>query len=119
MKGNPAVPRILKRAGVEYLFCFPSTPPIEARAREGIRPILARTERTVLSMADGYTRVHNGRKTGVCAFQRASGSENAYGGVAQVFSDSTPVLILPGGNPRRRQHVPYSFDATDHFRTTT
>ena len=119
MKGNAAVARILKREGVEYLFCFPSNPLIEACAREGIRPILARTERTVLAMADGYTRVHNGRKIGVCAFQRASGSENTFGGVAQVFSDSTPVLILPGGNPRRRQHIPYSFDATDHFRTTT
>jgi len=119
MKGNAAVARILKREGVEYLFCFPSNPLIEACAVEGIRPILARTERTVLSMADGYTRVHNARKIGVCAVQRASGSENTFGGVAQVFSDSTPVLILPGGNPRRRQYVPYSFDAKDHYRNTT
>ncbi|MDP8921379.1 MAG: thiamine pyrophosphate-requiring protein [Chloroflexota bacterium] len=119
MKGNAAVARILKREGVEFLFCFPSNPLIEACAREGICPILARTERTVLAMADGYTRVHNGRKIGVCAVQRASGSENTFGGVAQVYSDSTPILVLPGGNPRRRQHVPYSFDATDHYRNTT
>jgi len=119
MKGNAAIARILKREGVEYLFCFPSNPLIEACAVEGIRPILARTERTVLSLADGYTRVHNGRKIGVCAVQRASGSENTFGGVAQVFSDATPVLILPGGNPRKRQYVPYSFDARDHYRNTT
>ena len=96
MKANAAIARLLKREGVEYLFCYPSNALIEACAVEGIRPILARTERTVLAMADGYTRVHNGRKIGVCCFQRASGSENMFGGVAQVISDTTPVLVLPG-----------------------
>jgi thiamine pyrophosphate-dependent acetolactate synthase large subunit-like protein len=119
MKAVAAIARILKQEGVEHLFCFPSNPLIEACAVEGIRPILARTERTVLAMADGYTRVHNGRRIGVCVVQRASGLENTFGGVAQVFSDSTPVLILPGGNPRSRQGVPYSFDAKDHYRNTT
>ncbi|MFN8525791.1 MAG: thiamine pyrophosphate-requiring protein [Chloroflexota bacterium] len=119
MKGVAAVARILKREGVEYLFCYPSNPLIEACAVEGIRPILARTERTALSMADGYTRVHNGTKLGVCVVQRASGSENTFGGVAQLYSDATPVLLLPGGNPRRRAGVRYSFDARDHYRNTT
>ena len=54
MKANQAIAaRLLKREGVEYLFCYPSNSLIEACAVEGIRPILARTERTVLSMADG------------------------------------------------------------------
>ncbi|MCC7372281.1 MAG: thiamine pyrophosphate-requiring protein [Chloroflexi bacterium] len=119
MKANTAIARILKREGVEYLFCYPSNTLIEACAVEGIRPILARTERTVLSMADGYTRMHNGRKIGVCCFQRASGSENMFGGVAQVFSDNTPILVLPGGNPRTQHGVPYSFEAKDHYRNTT
>ena len=119
MKANAAIARLLKREGVEYLFCYPSNTLIEACAVEGIRPILARTERTVLAMADGYTRVHNGRKIGVCCFQRASGSENMFGGVAQVFSDNTPILVLPGGNPRHQAGVPYSFDAKDHYRNTT
>src|SRR4051812_31336848 len=119
MKANQAIARLLKREGTEYLFCYPSNTLIEACAVEGIRPILARTERTALSMADGYTRVHNARKIGVCAVQRASGSENTFGGVAQLFSDSTPVLILPGGNPRTESGVPYSFDAKDHYRNTT
>ena len=70
----------------------------------GDPPILARTERTVLSMADGYARMHNGKKIGVCCFQQASGSENMFGGVAQVMSDNTPILILPGGNQHRAGH---------------
>src|SRR5688572_8796320 len=119
MKANQAIAKLLKREGVEYLFCYPSNTLIEACAVEGIRPILARTERTVLAMADGYTRVHNGKKIGVCCFQRASGSENMFGGVAQVFSDNTPVLILPGGNRRTEQGIPYAFDAKDHYRNTT
>jgi acetolactate synthase-1/2/3 large subunit len=119
MKANAAIARLLKQEGVEYLFCYPSNALIEACAVEGIRPILARTERTVLSMADGYTRMHNGKKIGVCCFQRASGSENMFGGVAQVMSDNTPILILPGGNRRNEQGVPYAFDAKDHYRNTT
>jgi len=119
MKANQAIARILKREGVEYLFCYPSNSLIEACAVEGIRPILARTERTVLSMADGYTRMHNGKNIGVCCFQRASGSENMFGGVAQVMSDNTPILILPGGNRRTEQGIPYAFDAKDHYRNTT
>jgi thiamine pyrophosphate-dependent acetolactate synthase large subunit-like protein len=119
MKANTAIAKILKQEGVEYLFCYPSNTLIEACAVEGIRPILARTERTVLAMADGYTRMHNGKKIGVCCFQRASGSENMFGGVAQVMSDNTPVLILPGGNRRNETGIPYSFDAKDHYRNTT
>jgi acetolactate synthase I/II/III large subunit len=119
MKANQAIARLLKREGVEYLFCYPSNALIEACAVEGIRPILARTERTVLAMADGYTRMHNGKKIGVCCFQRASGSENMFGGVAQVMSDNTPILILPGGNRRTEQGTPYAFDAKDHYRNTT
>lgn len=119
MKANQAIAKLLKREGVEYLFCYPSNSLIEACAVEGIRPILARTERTVLSMADGYTRMHNGKKIGVCCFQRASGSENMFGGVAQVLSDNTPILILPGGNRRNEQGTPYAFDAKDHYRNTT
>jgi thiamine pyrophosphate-dependent acetolactate synthase large subunit-like protein len=119
MRVTAAIARLLKKEGVEYLFCYPSNSLIEACAVEGIRPILARTERTVISMADGYTRMHNGRKIGVCAVQRASGCENTFGGVAQAMSDSTPILILPGGNPRTESGVPYSFDARDHYRHTT
>jgi len=119
MRGNAAIASILKREGVELIFCYPSNGLIEACAVAGIRPVLARTERTVLAMADGYTRVHNGKKIGVCVVQRASGSENTFGGVAQVFSDSTPVLVLPGGNPRHHLGVPYAFDAKDHYRNTT
>jgi acetolactate synthase-1/2/3 large subunit len=115
MKGAAAVASILKREGVEYLFCFPINQVIDAGAEVGIRPIMARTERAVIGMADGYTRVTNGRRIGVCAVQYGPGTENAFGGLAQAYSDSTPLLFLPGGVPEGRTGVRPNFDAVKNF----
>src|SRR5688500_16672164 len=75
MRGHVAIARILKCEGVEQLFCFPAHGLIDACAAEGIRPIIARTERTLAAMADGFTRVHDGRKIGVVAVQNGPGAE--------------------------------------------
>ena len=61
MTGKAAIAQILKLEGTEYLFCFPANTLIDACAAEGIRPILTRTERTLVNMADGYSRATNGR----------------------------------------------------------
>ena len=90
---------IFKREGVDHLFCFPVNPLIDAAAEAGIRPIMACTERSVIGMADGYTRVNNGRRIGVCAVQMGPGIENTLGGIAQAYADSTPIFCLPGGPP--------------------
>jgi len=119
MKGVSAVARILKLEGVEYLFCFPANPLIDAAAELGIRPILARSEKTLLNMADGYTRVSNGDRNGVVVVQAGPGIENAFGGVAQAFSDSIPVLVLPGGPNQHRVGVPTSFDPLRAYRSIT
>ena len=42
----------------------------------------------------------SGRKLGVFCMQHGPGTENAYGGVAQAFGDSIPILVVPGGYPR-------------------
>ncbi len=119
VRGNAAIARILAREGVEQLFCFPAHGLIDACAAEGIRPIIARTERTLIAMADGYTRVHDGRRIGVCAVQAGPGAENAYAGVVQAASDSTPILVLPGGARRSRRGVPYFFSAAEQYRGVT
>ena len=105
MKTTEAIAEILKREGVEYLPCFPTTPVIESCAEAGIRPIVCRQERVGLGIADGYSRVTNGDKMGVFAMQYGPGAENAYSGAATAFSDSTPMLLLPLGHPRDRQGV--------------
>src|SRR5205807_3783169 len=98
MKAAAAMAHILKAEGTEYLFCFPINALIDECARLGIRPIVARTERTLLNMADGYSRAGNGRRLGVAAVQHGPGTENAYAGVAQAYADGSPILFLPGGN---------------------
>src|SRR5487761_1556156 len=94
------IAEILKREGVSTLFCFPTTPIIEAAAAIGIRPVICRQERVGVHMADGFARVSNGRPPGVFAMQYGPGAENAFAGVATAFSDSTPVIFLPLGHAR-------------------
>jgi acetolactate synthase-1/2/3 large subunit len=67
-------------------------------------------------MADAYTRVRNGKSIGVCMVQGGPGAEHAFGGIAQAFSDSVPLLLLPGGAARSRIGLRTSFDAVEAFR---
>ena len=115
MDGDRAIAKILKAEGVEWMAAFPAQTLIDAAAMEGIRPIITRQERAGVNMADGYSRVMNGRKIGVFSMQRGPGAENAFGGVAQGFADNVPFLVLPGGHDRVRFGVHPSFDAVSHY----
>src|SRR5437763_12297096 len=119
MKAAAAVASVLKAEGTEFLFCFPVNALIDEAARLDIRPIVARTERTIVNMADGYSRAANGRRVGVAAVQHGPGAENAYAGVAQAFADGSPLLFLPAGNPAARVDLPPHFDAPPSYRTVT
>src|SRR5947209_2338131 len=119
MKAAAALASILKAEGIEYLFCFPVNALIDECARIGIRPIVGRTERTLLNMADGYSRVSNARRLGVAAVQYGPGAENAYAGVAQAFADGSPLLFLPGGYSATRVDLPPNFDSPQSYRTIT
>jgi acetolactate synthase-1/2/3 large subunit len=102
MKGVDAVAKILQQEGVEYLFSYPNHPLIEASAKLGIRPIIARSEKTLINIADGYTRAQNGARPTVVVVQGGPGIENAFGGLAQAASDGVPILTIPGGGEARR-----------------
>ena len=119
MKGAAAVAEILKREGTEFLVCYPSQPLIEACALLGIRPILCRQERVGISIADGFSRTTNGRRTGVFAMQQGPGSENAFPGAAQAFSDNVPILLIPGGEPTQRAFIRPGFNAVDNYAHVT
>ena len=112
MKVPAAIAEILKREGVDILFGYPRNAVLEAAAEADIRTVIVRQERTGLHMADGYSRLTRGRKMGVFAMQHGPGTENAYGGVAQAYSESIPVLVLPQGYARRLAHVPDNYNAT-------
>ena len=81
-----AIVETLRREGVTTFFCFPTTSMIEAAVAGGIRPVICRQERVGVHMADGFTRVTNGKPVGVFAMQYGPGAENAFAGVAtRVF----------------------------------
>ena len=56
MKGTEAIAKALKVEGVEILTCFPLNQIIDAASAIGIRPIVTRTERVAVNIADGYSR---------------------------------------------------------------
>ena len=105
MRTVDVIAHILRREGVDYLSAFPTSTLIEAAAESGIRPVICRQERVGVGIADGYSRVNNGRPPGVFAMQFGPGAENAYAGVATAFSDAVPMLLLPLGHPRDRDGI--------------
>lgn len=110
MRGVDAIARILQLEGVEYLFSYPNHPLIDAAAGLGIRPIIARTEKALINIADGFCRATNGRRPAVVVVQGGPGIENAFGGIAQAAADSIPLLVLPGGPDQHRLGAPNEFD---------
>ena len=119
MKVSAAIAEILKREGVEVIFGYPRNAVLEAAAEAGIRPVIVRQERTGLHMADAYSRMSRGKKLGVFAMQHGPGTENAYGGVAQAYSESVPLLVLPMGYARRLAFVPDNYNACISMRDIT
>ena len=119
MLGDNVIAKILKAEGVDFLACFPANTLIDQAAREGIRPIISRQERAGVNIADGFSRVTNGRTIGVFAMQHGPGAENAYGGVAQAFADSVPILLLPGGHASDSIGVPPGFESAQQYQGIT
>src|SRR5262252_1135346 len=111
MKAAAAVAEILKREGVKFLIGYPVNQIIEAAAEADIRTIIVRQERTGLHMADALSRVTSGDRIGVFAMQHGPGTENSFGGVAQAFGDSVPIVVLPGGYPRKLLNITPNFSS--------
>jgi thiamine pyrophosphate-dependent acetolactate synthase large subunit-like protein len=109
MQVSAAIAQILKREGVEFLIGYPVNPIIEAAAEADIRTIMVRQERVGLHMADAVSRVTSGDTIGVFTMQHGPGSENAFGGIAQSYGDSVPIVVLPAGYPRHLASIPPNY----------
>jgi acetolactate synthase-1/2/3 large subunit len=110
-----AVAEILKREGVDCLLGYPVNPLIEAAAEADIRTIIVRQERTGIHMAEAISRVTSGERVGVFAMQHGPGTENAFGGVAQAYSEGAPLVVVPGGYQRSMAQVKPNFHAYLNF----
>jgi len=119
MKAAAVVAQILKREGVQFLIGYPVNPIIEAAAEADIRTIIVRQERTGLHMADAVSRMTSGERIGVFTMQHGPGVENSFGGVAQAFGDSVPIVVLPGGYPRRLLNIPPNFSSFLNYQHVT
>lgn len=119
MKCTEVIARVLQAEGVELMTCFPLNPVIDAVAALNIRPLVTRHERVAINIADAYSRMTSGRKIGVTAVQYGAGSENAFAGVAQAYSDSTPLLVLAGATESASLSIPPNFKASRNYRHIT
>ena len=119
MRVVDAVADVLKREGVEFIVAYPTNSIIEAAARRDIRPIIVRQERTGVHMADAFSRLNSGRRVGVFVMQNGPGTENSFGGVAQAFSESVPLVVLPLGYSRALTNVPPNFSALLNYQHVT
>ena len=119
MQGADAIAEILRREGTEFLAVYPAQAMVDAAAKAGIRPIICRQERVGMAIADGFSRITNGKRIGVFSMQQGPGSENAFPGAAQAFSDNTPILLLPGGEYKEKAFVAPNFSPYDNYAHVT
>src|SRR5919107_6362448 len=119
MKVSDAIADILRREGVETVIGYPVNHILERGAAADIRPIIVRQERIGLHMAEAMSRVTSGKNLGVFVMQHGPGTENAYGGVAQAWSESVPILVMPGGYARKLAWVERNYNASVQMRGIT
>jgi acetolactate synthase I/II/III large subunit len=119
MDVKTTIAEILRDEGVSFMSCFPENLLIDAFVAAGIRPVVCRSERVVLNVADGYARVAGPGRFGVAVTQYGPGIENAFAGVAQAYGDSVPVLVLPGRRTRVHTTSATDFDAVSNLRGVT
>lgn len=119
MSNADVIIEILETEGVEYLLGFPNNRLFNSAASHDIRPIIARTERVAINMADAYTRMNNGARIGVVAVQDGPGIEASFPAVAQAYGDNTPILMLPGAHAPAMQDYDPQFMASRSFRDIT
>ncbi|UCD44932.1 MAG: hypothetical protein JSV27_12625 [Candidatus Bathyarchaeota archaeon] len=113
--------RVLKAEGIDWVGTFPTNVFTNACGEEGVENFMVRDERYAVAVADGYSRVSNGKSFGVCTVMgglNAAGTQMAYGALAQAYEDSTPLLCLTDGVPPSSSGVE-RFDIDDAFQSVT
>ena len=106
----------LQKEGVTFITGFPFNQVFDSAASLGIRPIMARTERVAVNIADGFSRMSAGRAFGVTGVQYGPGAEASFGAIAQAFSDSVPILVIPGGYDSNDAGVVPNFSSAEQMR---
>jgi acetolactate synthase-1/2/3 large subunit len=119
MNVGQVIAEVLKREGVDVLFTYPLNPLTEFAAAVDIRPLVVRQERVGCAMADAVGRTTSGDKVSVFCCQHGPGIENAFGAVAQAYSEGVPLVVVAGGAPRNRHYMKPYFSSSLNFRHVT
>jgi acetolactate synthase-1/2/3 large subunit len=92
--------RILKSEGTPWVSCYPTSPVNNALGEEGMPILMMGEERFAVAVADGFSRVTNGKQIGVCTVMaglNAAGNHNAFGAEAQAWEDTSPMQVIADG----------------------
>ncbi|MEH7901487.1 thiamine pyrophosphate-binding protein [Rhizobium laguerreae] len=119
MSGAEYVAGVLKEEGVKQIIGFPASELFDASAALDIPPLIARTQRVAVNIAEGYARATAGRELAVVTVQYGPGAESAFAGIAQAFNDRVPMLFLPTGYPRGSEAIAPNFRSRRNFRHIT
>ena len=119
MTGAQIVAAILKQQGMKHIIGFPSSGLFDAAAELDIPPVIARTPRVAVNIAEGHARTTPSDDLSVVTVQYGPGAESAFAGVAQAWNDRAPVLFLPTGYPRGSEAIAPNFEARRNFRHIT
>jgi thiamine pyrophosphate-dependent acetolactate synthase large subunit-like protein len=113
------IAELLQRYGAEFIVGFPENRLLNSAAALGVRPIIARTERVAVNIADGFARATDGERFVPCVMQYGPGAEAAFAAVAQAFSDRTPMLLIPGEHDTATQPLLPGPPAVEFYRAVT
>ncbi|MEH7881569.1 thiamine pyrophosphate-requiring protein [Rhizobium laguerreae] len=119
MSGAEYIAGVLKEEGVKQIIGFPASELFDASAALDIPPLIARTQRVAVNIAEGYARATAGRELAVVTVQYGPGAESAFAGIAQAFNDRVPMLFLPTGYPRGSEAIAPNFESRRNFRHIT
>jgi acetolactate synthase-1/2/3 large subunit len=119
MTGAQIVAAILKQQGMKQIIGFPSSGLFDAAAELDIPPVIARTPRVAVNIAEGHARTTLSDDLTVVTVQYGPGAESAFAGVAQAWNDRAPILFLPTGYPRGSEAVAPNFESCRNFRHIT
>jgi acetolactate synthase I/II/III large subunit len=110
---------LLQQQGAELIVGFPENRLFNSASALGMRPIITRTERVAVNIADGFARMTNGERFVPCVTQYGPGAEAAHAAVAQAFGDRSPILLIPGEHARAAQADSPTVGAAEAYRTIT
>src|SRR5262245_38961430 len=119
MRVGDVIAEIMKRERINTLFVYPLTPLTEYAADADIRPIVVRQERVGCAMADAGGRLSSSDDVKVFGCQAGPGIGNAFGAVAQAYSEGVPLVIIVPGPSRALANVPPTFNATLNYKNVT